>query len=73
MFYLSNHVGVFLWHDPDFLPEMKEQSSCEFITWRKLDSKNQDDAKLVLEYWSNLEEGNTLSNGLTAGNVKIIH
>jgi len=64
--------GVYLWHDADFLPEMKEHYVCEYIDWRKIDPTNAEDRKLVIGAWTSLEEGTTFQD-LPVGNVKLIH
>ena len=49
--------GTWLWRGTEIPEEWKEHNSYEYFKFRKLDTSNEADRKLVQEYWCNLEEG----------------
>lgn len=61
--------GVVLWNSPEFLSELKELPPSEYSEWKKLDLTKKEDLDLVIEYWTNRDEGKSVE-GLAAQRVK---
>ena len=47
--------GMWMWRGTDIAPQMKEHDSYEYHTFRKIDTNNEKDRKLVEEYWLNVK------------------
>jgi len=54
--------GVFLWRGLEIPQEFKDHDSYEFITFRKLDQNNEQDKKLITDFWLKTNE-NDIVNG----------
>lgn len=49
--------GVWLWRGTEIPEEWKEHNSYEYFRFKKLDHTNEEDRKLLEDYWCNLDEG----------------
>lgn len=49
--------GVWLWRGTEIPEEWKEHNSYEYFKFKKLDHTNEEDRKMVEEYWLNTDEG----------------
>jgi elongation factor 1-gamma len=60
--------GVWMWRGLDIPAEIKEHDSFEYMTIKKLDPTQENDRKLIEEYWLKTEEGQVV-DGLPVANV----
>jgi len=52
--------GVWMWRGTDVAPFIKEHDNFDFMTIKKLDPLNENDKKLISEYWLNITPGTTV-------------
>lgn len=45
--------GVWMWRGTEIPQEIKEHDSYEYITFKRLDPKNENDRKFIEEFWLN--------------------
>jgi len=60
--------GLWMWRGTDVAPQLKEHDSYEYHTFKKLDSNNENDRKLVEDYWLHVNQGE-VCDGLTVQEV----
>jgi len=48
-----------MWRGTDIAPQMKEHEAFEYHTFKRLDEKNENDKKLVEDYWLHVAQGET--------------
>jgi len=51
--------GLWMWRGTDIAPQMKEHDAYEYHTFKKLDTNNENDRKIVEDYWINANPGDT--------------
>jgi len=49
--------GVWMWRGTDVAPFIKEHDNFDYMTIKKLDPTNENDKKLIAEYWLNITPG----------------
>lgn len=49
--------GLWMWRGIDISPQMKDHHEFEYHTFKKLDSNNENDRKIVEDYWINIDTG----------------
>lgn len=64
--------GLWFWKSKDFLEQLKEHPSCEYVKWTKLDPSNEADRNRIIEYWSNIVSGEGVVEGQANKVLKII-
>lgn len=61
--------GVWLWRGNGIPSEISELPNYEYHQWKRLDASNENDRKLLEEYWCGLEEDVSVVEGLKARDV----
>jgi elongation factor 1-gamma len=51
--------GLWMWRGTDIAPQMKEHDAFDYHTFKRLDSSNENDRRIVEDYWLHVNAGDT--------------